>query len=108
LRSQNAISKPHRGGRRWLPYVFTEHGAVMAANVLNSATAVKASIEVVRTFIRLREVLATHSELARKLALLERTYDAQFKAVFDAIKALMTPAVSTKRRIGFTKSLRDV
>ena len=93
LMLQSATSKPGRGGRRKLPIVFTEHGAIMAAGVLNSKTAVRASIHVVRAFVRLRAILATHKELAIKLSELEKKYDAQFKAVFDAIKALMEPHV---------------
>src|SRR6185312_12356316 len=68
-----------------LPYAFTEHGAIMAANVLNSARAVRASVEVVRAFVRLRQMLASNHELARRLEELEKKYDRQFKVVFDAI-----------------------
>ena len=85
-----------------LPYVFTEHGAIMLASVLNSTVAVKASLQVVRAFVRLREILATHKELARKLQELEKKYDSQFGAVFEAIRQLMEPAPSwPKRKIGF-------
>ncbi len=84
-----------------LPYAFTEHGAVMAANVLNSPTAVQASIQVVRAFVRLRQILASHQELARKLEALEKKYDKRFQAVFDAIRALMTPPEPKRRPIGF-------
>lgn len=89
----------------YLPYVFTEHGAVMLASVLNSEIAVKASIQVVRAFVRLREIIATHKELARKLAELEQKYDMQFKVVFDAIRKLMAPPAEEKPkpRIGFNK-----
>jgi hypothetical protein len=84
------------------PLAFTEHGAVMAASVLNSPAAVKMSIEVVRAFVRLREILATHKDLARKLADLERKYDSQFRVVFDAIRDLMQPPPAPKKRpIGF-------
>jgi ORF6N domain len=101
LRSQIVISS--WGGRRTAPYAFTEHGAVMAATVLNSPVAVLASIEVVRTFVRLRQMLASHEELARKLDALEKKYDAQFRVVFDAIRQLMAPPTpeQKKRRIGF-------
>jgi len=71
-----------------LPFAFTEHGAIMAATILNSPVAVQASIIVVRTFIRLRQMLASNAELARKLNALEKKYDAQFKMVFDAIRQL--------------------
>jgi len=86
-----------------LPYAFTEHGAVMLANVLNSKVAVRASVQVVRAFVKLREVLATHRELAHKIAEMEEKYDERFRAVFAAIKKLMEPPVlPPKRRIGFT------
>jgi len=84
-----------------LPYAFTEHGAVMLASVLNSSIAVQASIQVVRAFVRLRGILATHKELARKLEELERKYDSQFKVVFEAIRQLMTPPEPKRRPIGF-------
>ena len=85
-----------------LPFAFTEHGAIMAANVLNSPRAVTVSVMVVRAFVRLRQMLASHVELARKLAELETRYDAQFRQVFAAIRALMEPPESTERgRIGF-------
>jgi hypothetical protein len=101
LRSQIVISS--WGGRRTVPYAFTEHGAVMVATVLNSPVAVLASIEVVRTFVRLRQMLASHEDLARKLDALEKKYDAQFRVVFDAIRQLMAPPTpeQKKRRIGF-------
>lgn len=101
LRSQSATSNSGRGGRRYRPYAFTEHGAVMLASVLNSPVAVQASIQVVRAFIRLREILATHRELARKLADLEQKYDKQFKVVFDAVRELMAPPKKQRKQIGF-------
>jgi len=104
LISQNATSKGGRGGRRKLPYAFTEHGAVMAANVLNSPVAVRASIAVVRAFIRLRQILSSHEDLARKLDALEKKFekhDTQFRVVFDAIRRLMEPAPARRRSIGF-------
>jgi len=88
---QNATSKKGRGGRRKLPYAFTEHGALMVANVLNSQRAVQASVQVVRAFIQLRRMLASNAELARNLDDLEKKYDRQFKIVFDAIRQLMSP-----------------
>jgi hypothetical protein len=92
-------------GLRRRPFAFSEHGAVMAANILNSPTAVRASIQVVRAFVRLREMLASHKELARKLEQMEKKYDAQFKVVFDAIRKLMTPPPpKPKRPIGFRRS----
>ncbi len=101
LRSQSATSNSGRGGRRYRPHAFTEHGAVMLASVLNSPVAVQASIQVVRAFIRLREILATHRELARKLVDLEQRYDKQFKVVFEAIRELMAPPKKERKRIGF-------
>jgi hypothetical protein len=99
LKSQNATSS--WGGRRTLPYAFTEHGVVMLASVLNSPIAVHASLQAVRAFVRLREILSTHKDLARKLNALERKYDSQFAVVFDAIRKLMTPQIQKKRPIGF-------
>jgi hypothetical protein len=84
-----------------LPNAFTEHGAVMLAAVLQTPVAVAASIQVVRAFVRLRLLLADHRELARRVDALEARYDGQFKAVFAAIRALMTPPYKPSRRIGF-------
>lgn len=85
-----------------LPYVFTEYGAIMAANVLNSQRAIHASIAVVRAFARLREIISAHKELACRLDELEKKYDSQFKIVFDAIRELMTVPEKPKKQIGFT------
>ena len=104
LRSQSATSKPARGGRRYLPYAFTEHGAIMAATVLNSERAVEMSVFVVRAFVRLREMLSTNRELAAKLAELEGrldTQDASIQNLFEAIKELMIPEEPSRRKIGF-------
>jgi hypothetical protein len=104
LTSQIAMSKPGRGGRRTLPYAFTEHGAVMAATVLNSPRAVEMSIFVVRAFVSLRNLLSANSELALKLGELERkieTHDSDIRSLFDAIHELMAPPEKPKRRIGF-------
>jgi phage regulator Rha-like protein len=102
LRSQTATSKKGRGGRRVPPYAFTEHGAIMAANVLNSPRAVEMSVHVVRAFVRLREVIASHQELVKRVDDLEARYDEQFKEVFDAIRQLMAPPeAKPKRKIGF-------
>ena len=98
---QFARSKRGRGGRRKLPLVFTEYGAIMAANVLNSQQAVRASVEVVRTFVHLRKILASNHELARKLEELEKKYDRQFRVVFDAIRELMERPPSKRKQIGF-------
>ena len=101
LRSQIVTSNEGRGGRRYLPYVFTEHGALMLANVLNSERATQTSVQVVRAFVRLRQLLSSNVELAQKLKALEKKYDAQFKVVFDAIRQLMSPAESKRKEIGF-------
>jgi hypothetical protein len=100
LVSQNVI--PHKkyfGGS--LPYAFTEQGVAMLSSVLNSERAINVNIEIMRTFVRLRRILASHAGLARKLDALEKKYDAQFKVVFDAIRELMKPPESKKRPIGF-------
>jgi hypothetical protein len=90
------------GGRRYLPQAFTEQGVAMLSSVLHSKRAVMVNVEIMRAFVRLRRILATHADLARKLAALEKKYDAQFKSVFDAIRELMTPPEPPrKRRIGF-------
>jgi hypothetical protein len=86
-----------------LPFAFTEHGAVMLASVLNSQIAVNASIQVVRAFLRLREFITTHKDLAGKLKELEKKYDSQFKVVFDAIRQLMASPSSKAKKIGFLK-----
>jgi hypothetical protein len=99
LRSQIATSS--WGGSRYLPFAFTEHGAIMAASVLSSPRAIEASVLVVRAFVNLRQILATHADLARKLQALEKKYDGQFKVVFQAIRALMAPPQKKKKPIGF-------
>lgn len=85
-----------------LPHAFTEHGAVMLASVLNSPTAVQASLQVVRAFVRLRLLLASHAELAKRVEALEKKYDRRFRVVFEAVKQLMAPErKKTGRKIGF-------
>ncbi len=104
LRSQTATSSVRHGGRRYLPYAFTEHGAIMAATVLNSPRAVEMSVFVVRAFVQLRELLSTHKELAAKLEALERkvgSHDQAIAGLIDAIRQLMTPPETKKRGIGF-------
>ena len=83
------------------PRAFTEHGAIMAASVLNTPRAIEVSVFIVRAFVKLRELLATHKELERKLIALEKKYDEQFKVVFEAIRALMEPPEKSRKRIGF-------
>ena len=89
------------GGRRYLPYAFTEQGVAMLSSVLRSAQAVSVNVEIMRAFVRLRSALVDHKDLARRLDDLEGKYDQQFKVVFDAIRALMTPPERPARRIGF-------
>jgi hypothetical protein len=104
LRSQIATSKKSRGGRRYTPYAFTEHGALMAATVLNSKRAVQMSVFVVRAFVRLREMLATNRRLAGKIDELENrldTHDSTIQDLIEAIKELMTPEEPSRMRIGF-------
>lgn len=102
LRSQIVTLDSGRGRhRKYLPYAFTEQGVAMLSSVLRSKRAVSVNIEIMRAFVRLRELLATHKDLANKLEMLERKYDAQFKVVFDAIRELMKPPVANKRKIGF-------
>ena len=102
LRSQFATSKTGRGGRRYLPRVFREQGVAMLSTVLNSKRAIQVNIAIMRAFVRLRQLLATHKDLARKLEEMDKKYDAQFRVVFTAIRELMEPPKSPKRRIGFT------
>ena len=101
LRSQFATSKKGRGGRRYAPYAFTEQGVAMLSSVLNSERAIEVNIAIMRAFVKLREVLATHRDLARKLEEMEKKYDAQFRVVFDAIRELMKPPTAPRRKIGF-------
>ena len=102
---QIGISKTEgRGGRRFLPYAFTENGVAMLSSVLNSERAIHVNIQIMRTFTKLREMLATHKELAHKLAELERKierHDDEIKAVFDAIRGLMMQPEPKKKKIGF-------
>jgi len=100
LKSQ-IVTSSWGGLRRAAPYAFTEQGVAMLSSVLNSKRAVQVNIEIVRAFVRLRQIMSTHKDLARKLEALEKKYDAQFKVVFDAIRQLMTPPEPGKRKIGF-------
>lgn len=103
LRSQIVTLETGRGQHaKYLPYAFTEQGVAMLSSVLRSDRAIQANIEIVRAFVRLRQMLATNAELSRKLVALEKKYDARFKAVFEAIYDLMSPAENKKKRpIGF-------
>jgi hypothetical protein len=102
LRSQIVTSNSGRGGRRSAPYAFTEQGVAMLSSVLRSSRAVRVNIEIMRAFVRVREMLESNTRLAKKLDELERRYDGQFAAVFNAIRELMAPPAAARRRIGFT------
>ncbi len=108
LRSQSVTSSSEAletlrwGGRRTAPYAFTEQGVAMLSSVLRSERAIQVNIEIMRAFVRLRQMLTTNAELSRKLTALEKKYDIRFKAVFEAIHDLMAPAETKKKRpIGF-------
>jgi DNA-binding PadR family transcriptional regulator len=104
LRSQFATSNilTGRDGRRYAPYAFTEQGVAMLSSVLRSPRAIDVNVEIMRAFVRLRRMLASNVELARKIESLEKKYDSQFKLVFDAIRQLMKPVESkSNRHIGF-------
>ena len=104
LRSQFATSK--RGGRRYMPYVFTEQGVAMLSTVLNSERAIQVNIAIMRVFVKLREIISTHKELAHKLAQLERKiekHDIEIESIFEAIRQLMIPPEKPSRKIGFHK-----
>jgi len=114
LKSQIVISS-WGGSRRATPYAFTGQGVAMLSSVLNSPRAVQVNIEIMRAFVRLRRMLSTHADVARKIEEMEKRYDAQFKVVFDAIRELMGPpnpghlpgGEGPKKRIGFHASLKD-
>jgi len=100
LKSQ-LVTSSWGGVRRALPYAFTEQGVAMLSSVLQSPRAIQVNIAIMRAFVKLREMLTSHRELARKLDAMERKYDSQFKAVFDAIWELMVPQDKPRSRIGF-------
>lgn len=103
LRSQFATLKAGRGKhRKYRPYAFTEQGVAMLSSVLNSDRAVQVNIEIMRAFVRLRQIMTSHAGMARKLDTLEQKCDAQFKVVFDALRQLMASPRPKRRRIGFT------
>ena len=104
LRCQTGISKPGRGGRRYLPYVFTEQGVAMLSSVLNSKRAIDVNIAIMRAFVQLRKMIASNNKLARKLAELEQhleSHDEQIQSIFEAIRQLMTPPAKPRKKIGF-------
>jgi hypothetical protein len=102
LKSQ-FVTSSWGGIRRANPYAFTEQGVAMLSSVLRSKRAVQVNIEIMRAFVKLRQMLASNAELARKFDALEKKYDAQFKIVFDAIRQLMTPPEKPKLKIGFKR-----
>ena len=104
MRSQFATSRSDtHGGTRYRSMAFTEQGIAMLSSVLRSPRAIHVNIEIMRAFVRLRHILASHADLERKLVELEQKYDAQFRVVFDAIRKLMQPSEPTRRQIGFQK-----
>jgi hypothetical protein len=114
LRSQTVISKRGRGGRRYLPYAFTEQGVAMLSTVLNSERVIEVNIAIMRAFVRLREIMSTHKDMALKLEELERKlgeHDHHFQAVFEAIRQLMIPPPATNKpthRIPSGLRFRDI
>jgi hypothetical protein len=111
LRSHSVTSNAGRGGRRYMPYVFTEQGVAMLSSVLNSSRAIAVNIEIMRTFVRLREILANNQEFARKFDELERrvshrlqSHDQAIAGILEAIRELMAPPEPPKRPIGFVTS----
>lgn len=106
LKSQ-IVTSSSWGGRRKLPHAFTEQGVAMLSSVLRSKRAAAVNVQVMRTFVKLRSILLEHEDLWRRLDELESKYDDQFKAVFDAIRALMTPPHPKKKAIGFHTERED-
>ena len=106
LKSQSVTSSSW-GGRRTPPYVFTEQGVAMLSSVLRSERAVDVNIQIMRTFVKLREMLATHKDLARKINAMEKKYDQQFQVVFDAIRKLLEPP-RRRRSAGSVSSFRKM
>ncbi len=114
LRSQSVISTPSRGGRRYMPYVFTEQGVAMLSSVLGSERAIAVNIEIMRAFVRMRELLASNKQLAHRIDELEAriekklaTHDEAIAAILSAIRQLMSPPAPKRRPIGFTADLGE-
>lgn len=105
LKSQNATS--NWGGRRKLPYVFTEHGTVMLASVLKSKKAVQTNIQIVKAFVKLREIIASNKELAKRLDEMESKYDKKFSEIFTAIRELMNPDIQQYEKVVLRKGLKE-
>jgi len=106
-RRQFGTSKADRQGLRYPPMAFTEHGIVMLSSVLNSKRAIDVNIEITRAFVKLRKILASHADLARRLDELEKKYDKRFRIVFDAIRTLMSPSPVKRKQIGFRPASRS-
>ncbi|MGO9993252.1 MAG: ORF6N domain-containing protein [Steroidobacteraceae bacterium] len=110
LRSQSVTSKPRRGGRRYAPYAFTEQGVAMLSSVLNSDRAIAVNIEIMRSFVRIRNLLATNKAVARRFERLERkfaSHDQAIVGILSAIRELMAPNQAKRRGIGFTANLEE-
>lgn len=104
LRSQIVTLKPGRGKhRKYQPYVFTEQGVAMLSSVLNSDRAIEANIQIIRVFVKLRDMVASHKELTKRLDEMENKYDSKFKIVFDAIRALVAQPEPKEKKIGYIK-----
>jgi len=103
-KSQFVISNKEKMGLRKRPYAFTENEVAMLSSVLNSERAITVNIQIMRTFTKIREMLATHKEVRQKIEEMEKRYDTQFKVVFDAIKQLMIPVGPKRRKIGFKRA----
>lgn len=101
LRFQFGTSKTGSGGRRYLPYVFTQEGVAMLSSILNSERAIHVNIQIMRAFVKLRELMASHKDLRNKIEQMEKKYDRQCQIVFNAIKRLLEPPQKPKRPIGF-------
>ena len=104
MKYQIGTSSSEHGGRRYLPYVFTEQGVAMLSSVLNSKRAIQVNIQIMRAFVKLKELLLTHKDLAIKLEVLEKKYadhDEKIQKIFEAIRQLMIPPEEPKRKIGF-------
>ena len=101
MRCQIGTSKNGRGGRRYLPYVFTEQGVAMLSSVLRSKRAVEVNIAIMRTFVKLREILATNELLRRKIESMERKYDEQFKIVFQVLEKMLEEPEKSQQPFGF-------
>jgi len=102
-KSQIVISNSDKKGLRHLPYVFTEHGILMLSNVLSSERAINVSIQIIRAFSKLRQMLSDHEDIRKKIESMEKKFDSQFKIVFDAIRELITEELKPERKIGFER-----